>query len=469
MDLIIKGGTVVSPYGRKQTDVMVDKGKIVAVGDASGFQAGRVVDATGKMVIPGGIDTHVHIESPYMGRFGGDDYYTASVAAAIGGTTTFIDFVKPSEGHTPMELAQKRISMAEERGAVVDFSFHIVLNKAAPEVFGAIKEMVAFGTPSFKMYTTTTKDGDIYALMEEIKKQGGLAFIHSENAGIIDYKVAQVLSEGKTDYIYQALTRPNIVEQEAIQRMALFATKLGAAVFIAHVSTHEGAEICQAARKKGLPVYAETCPHYLLFTEDKLRDAENGLLYIQSPPLRKEEDIDALWKALKNRSIHVTSTDHSSFPRFEKAMDLKKDKNGNYIPEFNKVTNGVPGIEMRLPTLINGVSEGKLTWEELVYINSYGAAKIFGFYPDKGLIEAGADADIVLVDPDKEVSITNAMLHMKVDYTVYEGLQYKGWPVMTIQKGVILAENGAFVGPKGHGKFIRRKLDPTILKTSDWS
>lgn len=467
MDLIVKGGTVVSPYGRKQTDVMIDQGKIVAVGDSAGFQADRVIDAAGKMVIPGGIDPHVHVESPYMGRLGGDDYYSATVAAAMGGTTAVVDFVKPAEGVPLLDLAKKRVSMARDRGAVVDFSFHIVLNKASEKNLRDIKKLVEFGTPTFKMYTTTTKDGDILELMEEVKKSGGMTYIHSENADIIGYNVAKTLSAEKTGWIYQAITRPNITEEEAIQRMTLFARRLGAAVFIAHVSTHEGAEICREAKEKGLPVYAETCPHYLVFTEEKLKE-EEGLLYMQTPPLRKEEDNSALWNALKRRAIYVTSTDHASFSRSEKAMDLKKGEDGKYIQEFDKVTNGVPGIELRLPTLINGVSEGKLTWEDLVFVNSYGAAKILGFYPDKGLIEAGADADIVLVDPEKEVTVSNAMLHMKVDYSAYEGMKFRGWPVMTIQKGVILTEEGKFVGPKGHGKFIERKLDPKILSTSNW-
>ena len=467
MDIIIKGGTVVSPYGRKQTDVMIDHGRIIAVGDAGGMRAERVIDATGKIVIPGGIGPHVHIESPYMGRKGGDDYYTASVAAAIGGTTAFIDFVKPS-GDTPKrELAKKRISIAEERGAVVDFSFHVVLNGATPENLGEIPELVRMGLPSFKMYTTTTRDGDIYESMRAIRESGGLPYIHAENAGIIEYLTAKALAEGRGEWINQAYTHPNISEEEAIQRMALFARRLGMPVFIAHISTHEGAALLREAKKAGLPVYGETCPHYLLFTEDRLRE-EEGFLYMQTPPLRRREDNEALWEALKTRSIYSTSTDHASFSRYEKAMDLKTDENGKYIREFNKVTNGVPGIEMRLPTLINGVSEGRLTWEDLVYVNSYATAKIFGFYPRKGLIEAGADADIVLVDPDKEVTVTGSMLHMKVDYSIFEGMKFKGWPVMTIQKGTVLAENGEFAGPRGHGTFFRREMDPAVLRTSDW-
>lgn len=467
MNYVIKGGTVVSPHGRQKVDVMISNGKVTALGDSTHFPADRIIDASGKIVIPGGIDPHVHIESPYMGRKGGDDYYTASVAAAIGGTTTFIDFVKPS-GDTPKpELAKKRIAMAKDRGAVVDFSFHVVLNGATPENIQAIPELVEMGMPSFKMYTTTTKDGDIYELMRAIHASGGLPYIHAENAGIIEYLTAKAVAEGRGDWINQAYTHPNISEEEAICRMAMFAHSLGMPVFIAHISTHEGAAVLKKAKKKGFPLYGETCPHYLMLTEEKLRE-EDGFLYMQTPPLRHKEDNAALWEALAARSLYSTSTDHASFSRYEKAMDLKKDAAGKYIKEFTKVTNGVPGIEMRLPILINGVSENKLSWEDLVFVNSYAPAKIFGFYPRKGLIEPGADADIVLVDPQKERIVTNSTLHMKVDYAVFEGMVCKGWPVMTMQKGEIIAENGEFVGTRGHGEFFKRKLDPSVMRTSSW-
>jgi dihydropyrimidinase len=473
MDLVIKGGTVISPWGRQKLDIMVDKGKIVALGDVGAAKADRVIDATGKMVIPGGIECHTHHENAFQGAVGGDDFYGGSVAAACGGTTTMMDFSITLKGNMPLDFLKKRISMAEERGIVLDFSFHCCLTEINPEILAQIKDVIDYGAASFKVYMIYRKeemmldDGQLMALMDVATKHGGLVGVHAENAAIAEYRTDLLLKNGRTRWTDHPVAKPNIVEAEAIQRAALLAKEMGTGMYIYHMSTKEGVDICRNAHLNNQPLYAETCPHYLTFTED-VYNREDGYLYLISPPLRKQADIDALWKGMADKAVKVTSTDHAPFTLKEKQMNMKWDDQGNIIQEYHTVANGGPGIEMKLPTLINGVSNGKLTWEQLVFANSYGAARIFGFYPQKGLIEVGADADIVIVDPEKEVNLTNSMLHMNVEYTLYEGLHYKGWPVMTISRGTVLMENGEFVGPKGHGKYIKRSIDPEILKSSAW-
>lgn len=474
MDLIIRNGMIVSHSGRQIGDIAVKEGKIAAVGYLGNTTAKKEIDATGKVVIPGGIDTHTHHENPFQGCEGGDDFYTGSVAAAHGGTTTMMDFSITPQGELPYDFAKTRIEKALKRGIVIDFSFHCCLTEMNNKVLAQVKDTVELGIASFKVYMIYRKenmmmdDGMLLELMKEATKYGALVGVHAENAAIADYNVAKSIAEGKTDWIDHALTKPNIVEYEAIKRAVTLAESLDTGMYIYHMSTKEGADILMRAREEGKPVYAETCAHYLSLTDEKF-EGEEGYLNLLSPPLRKKEDNERLWEGICRNAIYATGSDHAPFTRREKELRLECGADGKFIHDFTKVANGGPGIEMKLPTLINGVSQGKITWEDLVFTNSYAAARIFGLYPKKGEIQRGADADIVIVDPDREVTIEGPeTLHMHCDHTPYLGLSYKGWPETTILRGNVIVDKGEFVGHKGSGEFQKRKIDPQILKTSLW-
>lgn len=474
MDILIKGGSIVSPWGQKKADVLVNEGKIVGIGNADHFEkAKRVIDATGKYVMPGGIDSHTHHEQPFQGAVGGDDFYTGSVAAAIGGTTTIVDFAPAAKGESPIEKIKERIALALDRGIVIDFGFHSNLTEAPPRVLEEMKDIIDFGVPTFKLYLTYEKegvmcdDGTLMAVLEEAAKYNGLVVVHAENSAISEYRTERLIEQGKTAPPYHAMAKPNFVEAECIQRAWFLAKQINCPLLILHMSSHEGVEICRAARQKGEPLYAETCPHYLLLTDEVL-NGEDGYLCLVSPPHRKKEDNEALWAGIADSTVNIVSTDHAPFTIKEKQM-LLKPVDGKIIPRFDQVANGAPGVEVSVPTLMTGYSLGKLTLEEVVNVNSYMPARIMGMYPQKGLIEVGADADILVMDPDKEVHVKQASdLHMRCDWTPYKGVTFKGWPEVTMVRGNILVEGGKFVGEKGTGKFIKRHIDPKVLASSRW-
>ena len=472
LDLCIKGGNVVSPTGISETDIGIRGEKIVLLGDGKLFpHAEKTRDVTGKYIIPGGIDTHSHLEVGFQGAQAADDFYSGTVAAAFGGTTCIIDFARCIKGGSAVEVLRKRMDQAQSK-AVVDYGFHVTLTEASPQIISEIKEVVQMGCPSFKLFMIYKKegqmidDGGLLAVFEEAAKWNAIAGVHAENAAITEHNVEKAVFENKLDWIHHALTKPNIVEAEAIQRVLLFSKHVGNALNIFHMSTHEGVDLVSEAQRDGYPVYAETTPHYLTFTED-VYTRPDGHYYLCSPPLRKQKDIDQLWKGFRFGCPTFTGTDHASFPLIDKEKFLEK-KNGQLIPNFTKVANGVPGIEVRLPILLNGVREGKLRMTDLVRIFSANAARIFGLYPRKGVIEIGSDADLVVIDPNREKILSARTLHMHVDYCLYEGMKVIGYPIMTILRGRILVEDEKLFGDPGSGKFLKREIDPIVLKNSYW-
>lgn len=472
-DLLIRNGLVVTQCAQRHIDILVDQGRIAGLGRFEPELANRTIDARGKVVIPGGIDSHTHIEMerPFMGATGTEDFYTASVAAAIGGTTTIVDFATTYPGELPLERARNRTRMALDRGIVTDFGLHVTLADVNAEILAEIRDVVEYGTPSFKFYMIYEglgiDDGKIVDLMREVKKWGGLAGAHAENDALYQHNLAQLKSRGETGWIGHMLSKPNLVEEEAIRRVACFAEHLEMPMMIFHMTTRQGEEICRRAQERGIPLYSETCSHYLVFN-DEVYQRNDGYLYLISPPIRPQEDVDAIWRGLKSGSISSCTTDHAPWTRAEKEMRLKKDANGEFIPEFYEVPNGGPGIEVRLPILLDAVSKGKLTWEDLVWVNSYGAAKLFGLYPQKGTFEIGSDADIVIVDPDLVRTVRNDELHMNVDFCLYEGMELRGWPVMTLLRGEVIAENNGFTGQRGSGRFLKGRIGEDVLRDPSW-
>ena len=472
MDLIIRNGTIIYHDKRVCGDIAVKDEKIVDVGYLGDMQAKKEIDAAGKIIVPGGIDTHTHHENPFMGVSGADNFYFGSIAAAHGGTTTMIDFSQTDKGRLPYEFVQGRIQQALDSGIVIDYSFHIVLKEVTDDNLAEVKRLVDSGLGSFKVFMIypdeMLDDGALLALLTEAAKHGGLVGVHAENAAIAAYNVKKALAAGTMDWIDHARTKPNIVEYEAVSRAYNLAKSVGAAMFIYHTSAGESAQILMEAKAKGEPLYAETCAHYLTLSEDILL-GEEGYLNLCSPPPRKKQDNDMLWEAIRRKAIRCTGSDHSSFTRAEKELHMEKGPDGKWLRDFRIVANGNPGIEFQLPTLINGVAEGKLSWEQLVDAHSYGAARIFGMYPQKGEILPGSDADIVIIDTEKTVTInSHEDLYSHCDYTPYVGLTYKGWPETTISRGRIIFDKGEYIEAKGHGRFVQQMIDPQIIRTSDW-
>lgn len=463
--LVITNGTVVTSSGVLQTDIAIDGEKILALGSKSAFpKADRVIDASGKVVIPGGIDTHCHVEPP----FGVDIRETwdqASTAAAIGGTTTVIDFAWRREDETILDGVKRVISRAQQLAAV-DFCETAALNNVTDlgPVLDNMKDVVDYGVPAFKGYTIHRKMGiyldewRLYSVLKRAKELGGMVRIHAENCAIGEEMREDLVKQGKTDPKYHAAAKPNLVENLAIQTCMTLAEATGARTYIVHTSTREGPEIIATYRRKGLPVFCETCPQYLILTDEMFEPKfPRGIYYVCSPPIRKREDIEALWKAVIDGRVNTIGSDH--------VPHTKKGKEG-HCKTFAEIPNGFPGCEVRVPLIYSeGVVKRGLSLQRFVEMVSTNAAKIFGIYPRKGAIAPGSDADIVIIDPNKKHSLNASDLHMGTDLSLYEGMEATGWPVMTILRGKVVVENDKFVGKLGQGQFIKGKIEDSIIRT----
>lgn len=459
LDLIIKNGKVVSPDATLEVDVAVKDGKVVMLGKADAMpQAARIIDAAGKYVIPGGIDTHTHFCLPFMGTSTKDDFFEGTRAATFGGTTTCIDFAIQARGSLPMQAIEDRIAQAKGK-AVTDYAFHSVITEATPEAIEQMKEVIEFGVPSFKCFMIYRKEGlmaddaIVLAAMEQTKKYNGLFGAHTENAPITEYNVEKALREGHHEAIWHALTKPPLVEAECINRALFLAKAAKAGFYDFHMSCKEGVEMIGQARSEGLPAYAETITHYLSLTKEKL-EGPDGINYICSPALRDQEHVEALWKGIIDGTVHTIGSDEAAFDTKQKMI-----AGGS----FEVVPNGMPGLEFRIPVVFSeGVSKGRISVNKYVAVTSTNAAKIFGLYPRKGIIAVGSDADIVLMDPDLEKTITLADSKIDIDWNPYEGIKVKGWPVVTISRGKVIVEDNQFKGQAGDGEFLKRKLSADI-------
>lgn len=470
IDLSIENGTVVTALGVVKTDIAVDSGKISALGSKSVFpKAKRVVDATGKLVIPGGVDPHSHFENPsYFKRIGekpAETWDIGTIAAAIGGTTTTIDFAPQERNSSLMDAVVTQFSRAEALSAI-DYTTTPIITDLSnlDKTLEYMREAVEHGIVSFKGGTNFAKlgwyedDWQLYSILRRVKEAGGIMTIHAENALISDGMQKKLVAEGKTASKYHPIAKPSFVEYLDIQKCMMLAGVLGTNTYIVHTSTKEGPEIIAKYRRKGLPVFCETCPHYLTLTDEAfVPNLPRGIFYVCAPPLRKKEDIEALWQAIEDGRVHTIGSDHVPF--------TKKHKEKN-CDTFLDIPNGLPGCEVRLPLVFSeGVLKRGLSLLRFSEVVSTNPAKIFGLYPQKGIIAPGSDADIVIIDPNKKHSLNAADLHMGTDLSVYEGMEAKGWPVMTILRGKIIVENEEFTGELGGGKFVKGKLDDLVIKT----
>lgn len=462
LDLIIENGWIVTPENTYRADIAVKDGKIEAVGDKALFgKAKRVIDAGGKYVLPGMIDVHTHIYAPFMGSVGTVDFYTGSIACAFGGVTSFIDFANTKPGDS---ILQKVIDRREEmQTSVIDYGVHTKIVETNTKVIGEIKSAVEFGCPSIKMFMTYKDEGVMISdegmldVMEEAKKYGALPGVHAESDPIASRNVKKLRAEGKLGWKYFPGSKPVLCEKEALERAILFAKYCGSPLYVFHLTSEEALNVVKRAKASGQNVIAETCTHYLTLTDENY-DRPDGHIYLMSPPLRKRSDCDALWGGLKDGSLSIVSSDNSAYSYHDKERFLERDDSGKLIEDFTKVVNGVTGAEERLPLLIGkGVAEGRITLNDVCRIGSYNPARIFGMYPEKGTIQPGSDADFAIVDLEAEKTVSYKTMHYLNDFSIYEGMKLKGWPVMTISKGNVIIEDGEFTGSKGDGAFLKRK------------
>jgi dihydropyrimidinase len=462
-ELLITGGTLVTATGTQQADLLIRDGKIAEVGIGLPT-VNRTIDATKMLVMPGGIDTHVHLSHPIdaLGIKTADDFQTGTVAAACGGTTTIIDFALQLPGDSLALTRQRRLTEISSE-AVIDYSLHTIVTDVRDDTIAEVGASVDEGFPSFKLMMTYAgkrlDDASLLRVMEAAAAEGGICYLHCENDAAVTHLIRRHLDRGETGPHYHAKSRPPSVEAEATHRAICLAELMGAPICIAHVTNAGAANHIANARDRGLPVVSETCPHYLTLSEevyDPSREFE-AAKYVCSPPMREQSDCDSLWSALKAGGIQQVSSDHAPF-RFSDQKTLGRDN-------FTRIPNGLPGIETRLPLVFtNGVKAGRIDASRFVELVSTNPAKIFGMYPDKGTLDIGTDADLIVVDPNHEIAIDHEVLHSAMDYSPYEGMRACGFPKWTISRGEIIVEDGVPNVARGRGRPVRRaRIDTTAL------
>ena len=454
-DTIIKSGSVVTATDTYSADVAIANGKVTAIGaDLPAQNATKVLDASGKLVLPGGIDVHTHLDMPFGGTTSADDFETGTRAAAFGGTTTLIDFAIQYKGQRLRQAFDTWMAKASGK-AVCDYAFHCIVTDVSGGQLSEMNDLVHEGVTSFKLFMAypgvfMLDDGSIFKALQTTSKNGGLICMHAENGSAIDVIVQQALAEGKKAPKYHALTRPTTAEAEAVSRAIALAEMAGAPIYIVHLSCNDALEKVREARDRGLPVYAETCPQYLYLSIDNF-DAPGfeGAKYVFTPPLREKWHQEKLWNGLQRDHLQVVSTDHCPFC-FKEQKELGRD-------DFTKIPNGGPGVEHRMSLIYSGgVAGGRFSANRFVELVATTPAKLFGLYPRKGTIAVGSDADLVIFDPNRRHTISAKTHHMRVDYSMFEGIEVTGMPEIILSRGKVVVEGDKFLGRAGQGEFLRR-------------
>lgn len=457
MKTLIKNGHVVTAADDYHADVLIDGETVALIGPNLQVEADKVIDAAGKLVIPGGIDPHTHMELAFGGTFSSDDFRTGTIAAAHGGTTSIVDFAVQARGQSLQEGLDTWHAKAQGKCAI-DYGFHLICTQFeegdAPQLHRIMEEE---GVSSFKLFMAypgvfLMDDATIYRVMKAAGPRGGLTMIHAENGVVINEIVRETLAAGNTAPKYHALSRPPEMEAEAVHRVAALAHQAGAPVYIVHVSCAESLEPIKIARDKGWPVYGETCTQYLFLDvscyDEPGFDGFAGAKYVMTPPIRSRSNHEPLWNGLKSGALELVSTDHCPF--FLKGQ--KELGRG----DFTKIPNGGPGVENRLALAYHGAMARGFSLNRWVEMTSTAAAKRFGMYPRKGTIAIGSDADIVVFDPQKSVTWGTAREHMNTDYSLFEGLQTQGDVETVLSRGKVLIEGGQYLGTPGEGQFLKR-------------
>jgi dihydropyrimidinase len=454
-DTIITNGRLVTATDTYESDIAIRDEKVVAIGQGLPREnAAKIIDAAGKYVLPGGIDVHTHLDMPFGGTTSSDDFETGTRAAAFGGTTTLIDFAIQYKGQTLRTALDSWMKKADGR-AVSDYSFHCIITDLGSAQLEEMNALVREGVTSFKLFMAypgvfMLDDATIFRALRATGKNGGLVCMHAENGGAIDVIVQQALADGKKAPKYHALTRPTTAEAEATARAIALAEMAGSPVYIVHMSCNDALEKVREARDRGLPVYGETCPQYLYLSLENF-DAPGfeGAKYVFTPPLREKWHQEKLWNGLKRDHLQVVSTDHCPFC-FKEQKELGRD-------DFTKIPNGGPGIEHRMSLIYSGgVSAGRFSVNRFVELVATTPAKLFGLYPRKGTIAVSSDADLVIFDSKRKHTISAKTHHMRVDYSMFEGIKVTGMPQTVISRGHVLVDGDKFLGRAGWGQFLRR-------------
>ncbi|MGG7570621.1 dihydropyrimidinase [Streptomyces sirii] len=452
---LITGGLVITAAEETHADVLIEDGRIVAMASTGTQQwtAERVIDATGKYVIPGGVDAHTHLDFPFGGTFSSDTFETGTRAAAWGGTTTLIDFAVQSRGKS-LRAGLDTWHAKSDAQCAIDYGFHMILSDVNESTLREMDGLVAEGVSSFKLFTAYpgvfySDDGQILRAMQRAADNGGLIMMHAENGIAIDVLVQQALERGQTAPRYHGEVRRALLEAEATHRTIQLARVAGSPLYVVHVAAQEAVAELTAARDMGLPVFGETCPQYLYLSTDNLAEPDfEGAKYVCSTPLRPREHQAALWRALRTNDLQVVSTDHCPFC-FAGQKELGRD-------DFSKIPNGLPGVENRMDLLHQAVVDGHISRRRWIEIACAGPARMFGLYGKKGTIAPGADADVVIYDPTAEQVMSAATHHMNVDYSAYEGKRVTGQVETVLSRGELVIDQRKFTGHAGHGQYMPR-------------
>ena len=473
MKTLLKSGTLVTASDTYEADILIEGEKIEQIGrDLSVPQDGKVYDLSGKLLMPGGVDVHTHFDLPMANTVASDDHYTGHKAAAFGGTTTVIDFV-PQDKPTLKESLDAWLEKALPKAAI-DFGFHMNITHFDEKIAKEIPQLVGWGVTTLKVFTAYNNrlrlpDGDIFKVMRIAGSAGMLTMLHAENGDVIDILIAEALAAGHTTPEWHAATRPAWGAVEAAMRGAAMAGQTGAPLYIVHMNAAGEVDMLRYAREHGLPVMGETCPQYLFFTEEELK-RQDGAKWVCSPPMRTAQDNLRLWRGLAEGTIQVIATDHCAF-FFDGTKPILYEGVPVAIPgkelgasDFTRIPNGLPGVGDRLAVLWTfGVGTGKLTPNQFVALNCTNPAKIFGMYPQKGALIPGADADILIWDPQRRVKYGVAHSQQRTDYNLYEGWDLVGFPDKVFSRGRLIVDGENWLGQQGSGKFIHRKPFAEVL------
>jgi dihydropyrimidinase len=455
-DLVIRNATIATASDRMNCDIGIQDGKITALA-AQLPTATTEIDATDKLVLPGGVDAHCHLDEPMNGDVVmADDFYTGTLAAACGGTTTVIPFARQPKGGS-IKAAVEDYHQRAQNKAVIDYAFHLIISDPTPKILEQeLPELIQSGYTSLKIYMTyddlKLNDYQLLSVLSLARQQGALTMVHAENSDCIAWMIVQLESAGNFAPRYHATSRPMVVEREATHRAISLSEFIDVPILLVHVSGREAVEQIRWAQNRGLRLYAETCPQYLFLTEEDLGNGFEGAKCVCSPPPRDKANQAIIWQGLCNGTFQIFSSDHAPF----RYNDIHGKQAGGVDASFRYIPNGIPGIETRLPLLFSeGVQKGRLDVHQFVALTATNSAKLYGLYPRKGTIAIGSDADLVIWNLQQEVTIANSMLHHNVDYTPYEGMKLRGYPEITLSRGEIVWQQGQPISAKlGRGQFL---------------